>query len=258
MSANKPTIVIIPGAFHTPESYGKLTTAFESCSYEVHVPSLMTTNGARPPNADLTDDTRLVRSYVESLVRADRTVVAIGHSYGGQVMTNALCGLGLEARSAQGLKGGVSNLVYMAGYALPEGMSTSDKFKEFGDPSTAPLVFDMAEDLTMVLRDGPLAMGLRGPGIDEAAIEAQVKTLCRWNGKAMMQPLEKTAWREIPVAYIYTTSDLSITTQEQQSMVETLEKSGRKVKTFTVESGHCPNFVAPQGVVDAVNQIVSG
>lgn len=65
MSAdNKPTLVIIGGAFHTPASYGKLTSALEASGYEVHVPRLPTCNEARPPNADLMDDTALIRSYV--------------------------------------------------------------------------------------------------------------------------------------------------------------------------------------------------
>lgn len=72
-----------------------------------------------PPNADQSSDTTLIRSYVESLVRAGRTVIAIGHSYGGQVYSNALHGLGVEARSSKGLRGGVSNLIYLVGYALP-------------------------------------------------------------------------------------------------------------------------------------------
>ncbi|KAF3764321.1 alpha/beta-hydrolase [Cryphonectria parasitica EP155] len=258
MTTNNPTLVIIGGAFHTPESYEKLTIALRSCGYKVHVPRLPTCNEARPPNADMTDDTNLVHKYVDSLVSAGRTVVAIGHSYGAQVMTNALCGLGLETRSSQGLKGGVSALVYMIGYALPEGMSTFDKFKEFGNLENVSLVFDMAEDQTIVLRDPITVLGLKGPGIDDAEIEAYVKTLCRWHGKGMMQPLEKAAWREIPVAYIHTTTDAMIPTPEQQSMVETLEKAGRKVTTFAVESGHCPNFVATQGVVDAVNKVVHG
>ena len=47
-------------------------------------------NEARPPNADLATDTAMVRGDVESLVDAGRTVIAIMHSYGGQVGTNAL------------------------------------------------------------------------------------------------------------------------------------------------------------------------
>lgn len=115
-------------------------------------------------------------------------------------MSNALCGLGLETRTSSVLKGGVSGLIYMVGYALPEGMSTVDKFKEFGKLENVPLVFDMAEDQTIVLRDAPLTMGLRAAGVDESEMEAYVQTLCRWHGKGMMQPREKAAWREIPMA----------------------------------------------------------
>lgn len=96
----KPTLIIVGGAFHTPQSYEKLTVALEASGYEAHVPRLPTCNEMRPPNADLSSDTTLIRSYVESLVRAGRTVAAIGHSYGGQVCPNALHGLGVEARSS--------------------------------------------------------------------------------------------------------------------------------------------------------------
>ena len=48
-----------------------------------------------PPNADLYTDSDLIHAYVvSSLVRAGRTVVAIIHSYGGQIGTDALIGLG--------------------------------------------------------------------------------------------------------------------------------------------------------------------
>ncbi|OTB05900.1 hypothetical protein M426DRAFT_10043 [Hypoxylon sp. CI-4A] len=110
----KHTIIIISGGWHVPESYARLTSALESQGYEVHVPRLPSTNGSRPPNADLYTDSMHVRGYVESLIRAGRTVVAIKHSYGGHVSTNCLYGLGIDARTAQGLPGGVSNLIYMS------------------------------------------------------------------------------------------------------------------------------------------------
>ncbi|KAK8069448.1 hypothetical protein PG994_006064 [Apiospora phragmitis] len=71
-----------------------------------------------PPNSDLATDTRTVRSYVQSLIEAGRSVIAMLHSYGGQVGTNALIGLGLEARAKEGLKGGVSYLIYMCAFAM--------------------------------------------------------------------------------------------------------------------------------------------
>jgi pimeloyl-ACP methyl ester carboxylesterase len=173
------------------------------------------------------------------------------------VCFNALHGLGVETRAAEGLKGGVAHLVNMVGYALQEGRSTVGKLKEFGNIDTMDLIFDVAEDQTIIPRDPRLLFGLRGPGIDEAEIEVYTKSLCRWHGKTMFQPLECAAWREIPVTYIHAKADISVSPPEQQSMVEELGKTSRKVKTFTIESGHCPNLTAVQGVVDAVNRVAS-
>ncbi|CAJ2512803.1 Uu.00g009220.m01.CDS01 [Anthostomella pinea] len=255
----KPIIVIVGGAFHTPASYEKLSTALEAAGFEVHVPRLPTCNEARPPNADLTNDTQLVRGYMESLVLAGRAVVIVGHSYGGQVCSNALCGLGLAERTTNGRKGGVSLLVYMAGYALREGMSTSDKSREYSNMEDMPLVFDVAGDQTFVQRDPATSFGLSYPGAVEATdVEDYIKTLCRWHGKAMFQPLERVSWREIPVANIHTSEDISIPLVEQPSMVRDVEAAtGRKVQKFTVVSGHCPNFNAAQSVADAIVGVVT-
>lgn len=41
---SKPTLVIIHGGWHVPESYEKLITALEDAGYEVHCPRLPSTN----------------------------------------------------------------------------------------------------------------------------------------------------------------------------------------------------------------------
>lgn len=258
MSSNQPAIVIISGAFTTPDSYGKLISALQSHGYEVHVPRLPTNSEARPPTGDLKDDTAFIRSYVEGLITAGRKVVTIGHSWGGHVMTNSLYGLGRETRSSQGLEGGVCIMVYMAGFALTEGKSPFDKLTEFGTVGDdVSLVFDIAEDQSMVLQDPYAFLGIREPGIEEAEIQAYLQTSSRWNGKSMTQPLVKEAWREIPVAYIHTTKDGAVSLAAQQNMVEAIEKAGRKVQTFTLETGHCPHFTATEGVVDAINKAIA-
>jgi dienelactone hydrolase len=61
MAAAKPTIVLISGAWHVSSTYPKLTDALKVAGYEVHAPQLPSVNGARPPNADLTTDTALIR-----------------------------------------------------------------------------------------------------------------------------------------------------------------------------------------------------
>jgi len=48
MSAVKPTLVIIHGGWHVPESYEKLVVALEKAGYEVHCPRLPSTNQVCP------------------------------------------------------------------------------------------------------------------------------------------------------------------------------------------------------------------
>lgn len=222
----------------------------------MHCPRLLSANEARPPNAGLSDDTTLVRSYTESLVRAGRHVVAIAHSYGGQVASNALYGLGTDVRAAKGLKGGVSHLVYLAGYAVPEGVAMMDKVKEFNNMDLVPMAFDFAEDGTAVSRDPKVL--IIGPGPEKNEIEAYLKTWVRWHGNCMYQASEHAAWREIPVAYIKTTLDMTVPVYYQQHFIEEMEKAGRKVQVFELATGHCPNLTATDGVVDSVNKVVLG
>ncbi|KAI6092513.1 alpha/beta-hydrolase [Hypoxylon rubiginosum] len=252
----KPTILIVHGGWHVPESYEKLTTALEKAGYEVRIPRLPSSVQVRPPVSDLTTDTFLIRNYAEDLVRTGHTVIAIMHSYGGQVGTNALCGLGLS--SSTGSKGGVSNLVYLSGYAVPEGRAMMDTVREFGHMDLVPFAFDFADDDTCVSSDPKKLVVGPAPGRDDAETEAYLKTFVRWNGKCMYQPIERCAWREIPVTYIYTTADATVPFDYQKSFVAGMEEAGRQVQTFEVATGHCPNFTATDDVVDIINKVVSG
>jgi len=253
MAALKPTLVLIPGGWHTPRTYSALTTSLKSAGYEVHVPSFPSMNGARPPNTDLASDTAHVREYVASLLDAGHTVLAIMHSYGGQVGTNALHGLGLQRRQEPG---GVARLIYMCAFALPEGGSMMGKVREFGHEHLIPLAFDFAADDSCVDRD-PRAL-LVGPGVEDAEAEAYVSSLGRWNGKCMYQEVARCAWREIPVTYIYTSQDVTVPLEYQKSMVDLMEAEGREVQTFELETGHCPDVTKTEEVVDIVNEVVAG
>ncbi len=256
MAATKPTLVLIHGGWHTPSTYSKLTSALQSAGYEVHVPRLPSMNGARPPNADLATDTALVRGYVESLLTAGHTVIAIMHSYGGQVGTNALCDLGLQRRAQRQQPGGVAGLVYMCAFALPDGGSMMGKVAEFGHEHLVPLAFDFAADDSCVDRD-PKAL-LVGPGIEDSEAEAYVSSLVRWNGRCMYQRVTRCAWREIPVTYIYTSRDMTVPLEYQKSMVDVMKAEGREVHTFELETGHCPNLTRTMEVVDVINEVVAG
>ncbi|KAF4636522.1 hypothetical protein G7Y89_g1558 [Cudoniella acicularis] len=254
MVSTKPTLVLISSRWHTPDSYSKFTDALKSADFDVHVPALPSVNRSRPPNADLATDTVLVREYVENLVNSGHIIVAIMHSYGGQVGTNALHGLGVESRAKQGKAGGVEHLIYMCASALTEGGAMIDKVKEFGHEYLMPLAFDFAEDDSCVSRDPKLL--LIGPGCDDAEVEAYAASFQRWNGKCMYQPITHCAWREIPVTYIYTLQDMTLPLVYQKSMVEGLQAEGKKVATVELDTGHSPNLTMTKGVVDTISKVV--
>jgi len=253
MTTNKPVIVLIHGAWHIPNSYQKFTDALKSAGYEVEVPALPSMNGSRPPNADLSTDTAFIRNHVERLIDSGRTVVAITHSYGGQVGSNALHGLGVNSHA--GKSGGVAHLIYMCAFALPEGKSMFSKVKESGHEHLLPLVFDFAEDDSCVLRDPKML--IVGPGASDDEADKYVSSLVRWNGKSMYQDTTHAAWREIPVTYIYTSQDMSVPFDYQKSMVETMRGEGREVRTVELETGHAPNLTATKEVVDVVIQVMA-
>ena len=213
-------------------------------------------NEARPPNADLATDTALIRGYLESLVDAGRTVIAIMHSYGGQVGTNALYGLGLNNRSQRGLSGGVVHLVYMCAFAMSEGGSMVKQVHEFGHEHLVLLAIDFAEDNSCVNRD-PKGL-LVGPGIEDSEAETYVSSLVRWNGTSMYQPVTHCAWREMPVTYIYTSLDMTVPLDYQKSMVRCMQLEGHTVHTVELATGHCPNLTMMQEVVDVITHIAAG
>lgn len=220
-----------------------------------HVPQLPSCNQVRPPNTDLYSDTTHIREVAESLIQSGRKVVAIAHSYGGQVCSNALHGLGVEARLCKNLDGGVSALIYMCSWALPEGSTALDKTEEFGNMDLIPLVFDVADDMTAVVRDPRIAFV--DPGVSESDAEVYLDTLVRWNFICVKQRIEHAAWREIPVKYIFTTADMMVPLHYQQSVVEGIEKAGVKVDTFELNIGHCPWLSDSKAVVDIVDRVVS-
>ena len=256
MPVTKPTLVLIHGAWHVPSTYNKFTSSLRSAGFEVHVPRLPSTNEARPPNADLATDTALIRGYLESLVDAGRTVIAIMHSYGGQVGTNALYGLGLNNRSQRGLSGGVVHLVYMCAFAMSEGGSMVNQVHEFGHEHLVLLAIDFAEDNSCVNRD-PKGL-LVGPGIEDSEAETYVSSLVRWNGTSMCQPVTHCAWREMPVTYIYTSQDMTVPLDYQKSMVRCMQLEGQTVHTVELATGHCPKFTMMQEVVDVITHIAAG
>jgi pimeloyl-ACP methyl ester carboxylesterase len=128
MTAPKPTILIIHGAWHTPAHYQLLVDALEKDGYPVECPNLPTCSASRNSKTPV-DDIELIASVARRLVDDGKEVVAVAHSYGGIVASDALSGLGLKERQNAGLPGGVKYMVYVTAFLVPVGSCVEAKRK---------------------------------------------------------------------------------------------------------------------------------
>jgi hypothetical protein len=122
MSSTKPVIVLIPGAWHAPDSFSPLSKYLESHGYTVHGIHHTSVNSV-PPQKDMSNDIANIRSNITKLTDQGRDIVVLMHSYGGVPGSSAADGLLASQRSKEGKKGGITHLIYCTSFALPQGVS---------------------------------------------------------------------------------------------------------------------------------------
>lgn len=127
----KPTVVLVPGAWHTPSAFEPVLPLLHGAGYPTATVALPSV-GVSPGLLDFTDDVAAIRTLVEGLVDdLGREVLVVSHSYGAIPATEAvgsreLHHLGARARKARNQSGGVVGLVYIAAVLPMKGQSLGD------------------------------------------------------------------------------------------------------------------------------------
>ena len=118
---SKPTIVLVPGAWHKPEIYHSVTKNLKEHGYPT-ISLALPSAGAIPPNMTFDQDVSAIRDCLATLVESDeKEVILVVHSYTGMPGAEAPRGLGKKERQDRGLNGGVIRLVFIMAFAMPEG-----------------------------------------------------------------------------------------------------------------------------------------
>jgi pimeloyl-ACP methyl ester carboxylesterase len=116
--STKPTIILIPGAWHTTEGFGPLKSFLEKAGYPTKAVDLPSA-GAHPGHPNFDQDVAAIRKVVLDLIDEEKDVVVVMHSFGSVIGSEALRDLGKEDREAAGKSGGVIRCVFI-GILLPE------------------------------------------------------------------------------------------------------------------------------------------
>lgn len=141
----RPTIVLVPGAWHVPACFDILRERLSKAGYEseaVRTPSI----GAEPPTTVLSDDVAATKAVVSRLCDEGREVILLGHSYGGIVVSGASEGLGLAQRRKAGLPGGILAVIYLTAFVTPKGQSVEGMLERTYPPG---MQFDVSIHLLL-------------------------------------------------------------------------------------------------------------
>ena len=118
----KPTVLIVPGAWHRPSAYSELATHLETAGFPTITVQHPGLNSANPLAATCASDVDSAREKLISLIEPDgKDIVVMAHSYGGTVAGGAAYGLSKTSRSQDGKSGGVLGLIYLTANIVPGG-----------------------------------------------------------------------------------------------------------------------------------------
>lgn len=115
-SQSTPLILLVPGAFGTPDGYGPLLPYLKEAGFTTHPGPYPSSNPADPAAATCAGDIASLRDdTLRPLIEEQKDIVILAHSYGAIVASGAAKGLDKKSRSSEGLAGGVIGLIYIAG-----------------------------------------------------------------------------------------------------------------------------------------------
>jgi pimeloyl-ACP methyl ester carboxylesterase len=223
LPAQKPTIVLVHGAFADASAWNKVIPILQGDGYMV--------TAVQIPLSSLSDDVAATRRVLHGQTGP---VVLVGHSWGGAVITAAAAG-----------NKNVKSLVYVAAFA-----------PESGEVVTAPAANYPTPELNTVLRPDEAgflyidrarfhdAFARDLPEADTRIMAATQKPI---NGKSFGEKVPAAAWKTIPSWYIVGTEDRAINPDLERYYAKRIGAT-----TIEIKASHVPFLSHPREVARVI------
>ncbi|MCZ2828876.1 alpha/beta hydrolase [Modestobacter sp. VKM Ac-2986] len=228
MYDERPTVLLVHGAWHGPWVWARLQPALDALGWQtrtVQLPSSSGTADTAGVGPGLAEDTAAVR---RALSYIDGPAVVLAHSYGGIPVSQATAG-----------RTDVAHLVYLAAYQLDVGESM---FSFHGVPvpaSSAGLMPLTGDPRAMFFQDVP----------DDLAEESLAR-LGPQSLRSCTDALTAAGWHTIPATYLVCERDgaLPVELQEQLAL--------RSGTVRRLPSGHSPHLSMPGELAAVLTEAV--
>lgn len=223
----KPTIVLVHGAFADGSSWNKVIPILQEKGYR--------TIAVQNPLTSLSDDVTFVE---RAIAEAPGKVILVGHSWGGVVITQA------------GNNEKVKSLVYVAAYALDEGQSVESISKDAHGVRKIPNVPGLADP---VVSDGYIRLKeetvINHFAQDISPKDAKVLAAGqgRFHVSTISAKVSNPAWKNKPSYFIVADNDHMISPQLEGEMAKTIHAT-----TYNIPASHAVMLSKPAKVAEVI------
>ncbi|APO72293.1 alpha/beta hydrolase family protein (plasmid) [Rhizobium gallicum] len=230
--SGKPTVVLVHGAFADSSSWNGVIQILEKDGYPVVA--------AANPLRSVSSDAAYVSNVVSSI---EGPVVLVGHSYGGQVISNA-------ARGHDNVK----SLVYVAAFAPEAGEAAADLAGKFpggtlGQALAAPVKLpDGGVDLYIDKAKFHQQFAHDVASEQAALMAAGQRPIAE---AALTEKSGEPAWKTLPSWFIYGDGDKNIPAKALGFMAE---RAGSKNTVVVEGASHVVMTSKPQVVADLIEE----
>ena len=222
---NKPSIVLVHGAFADATGWQKVIPLLEAKGYPV--------TAVQNPLKSIADDVATTQRAIES---QKGNVVLVGHSYGGAVITGA---------GANNPK--VKALVYVAAFAPDAGETIGALIAQYpATPLGAGLVPDSAGFLFI---DRAKFHEIFAKDVSEGESAIMAATQKPVAGTSFGETQAVAAWKTVPSWYAVSKSDHAINPDSERFMAKRMN-----AHTTEIEASHVSFISQPAKIVEMIEQ----
>ncbi|CZR64208.1 uncharacterized protein PAC_14106 [Phialocephala subalpina] len=240
--SSKPEFVIVPGAWHGPESFKPTSDLLSKEGYTSHGITLPSV-GANPQVQSFTPDAEATKAVLDKVLSSGKDVVLIYHSYGGVVGSEALAEYVKEGPKPGW--GKVKRLVYVCAFALPEGSSLMAALQFKPLPwfiLDKPDIVEAANPQEILYNDiSPQSL------VDELISKIQTHSYPTFSSQLTVAP-----WKTIPSTYILCEKDNAIPIFAQEGMVAAAKAMAPNAfdTVERVDASHSPFISQPEWLAE--------
>ncbi|KAF4624451.1 hypothetical protein G7Y89_g13720 [Cudoniella acicularis] len=230
--SSKPTLVLVPGAWHNASTWNKVVSLMEAQQYKcvcVTLPSTLSN-----PSASLLDDITAVRDLIVAETTQGRDVVVVVHSYGGGVGVSAIKGLTKQKQNASTLSTDPSgHVIGVAMMASGFGATGVGFLEGIGGQPPPSWKLDLESGFAVLVAE---PRELFYHDLPEEEGNYWVKELQKQALKPFTEGGEHSyaGWMDVPVWYLITMEDKVLPFQAQQYFAQMAKAAGGDITVLAL------------------------